>query len=297
MANRVIEENGNYFTINPASKNVRELTKDETIEYLLSKERLSENDLKWKGKNSPIVSGYDKNLKNIVTPVSELDDSTIAAHARMEDYRAMNPRNLPYNIENRPPYLLLDRKAIEQEAYDRGAVSTTAEDGWYKGKTVIEIPPKAPMTDDQFFQTSSDPAPVDYPVTPASYDDLFPVSDEIENRATPIIGQGAQALGEINQILSERNASNAGRNAGLMNSTLEGFMNQLGHLQKNLFDNLANFAMSDKNPLRGFGEKIASHMAVQDPNTNEIPGGIVGSEAYNAEQLLKIMQPGNKVPK
>ena len=146
--------------------------------------------------------------------------------------------------------------------------------------------------------------------TEATYDDLYPVSEEMQNRAMPIIQKGADALNFFDESLTP-NPSEQVPTTGF-ESTLSGFMEKLGNLQMTMFNNIKNFAMSDKNPLSGVGEGIASTLARQNPVTNEIPGGIIGSELSNQartgfdagmqggmlpEELFEIMSPGPKVPK
>ena len=156
---------------------------------------------------------------------------------------------------------------------------------------------------------------------------------DIENRAAPTIQKGADALGVFNEAITPNIGLNEriekykryGENLGFSSEpttgfekTLEGFMEKLGNLQMTMFNNIKDFSMSDKNPLSGVGEGIASTLARQNPVTNEIPGifgeqgqtimdtPIQGEPGFDEsmfkgimdnEDLLRYMQPGPKVPK
>ena len=100
MANQVMEKDGSYFSVNPASKNMKELNTEELYSYLLNKKTLTPKEIEW-------AFRIDRNNDANIT-ASKLSDSDIARHVSGDDPLAYS----------------LSKKAMLQLAYDRGAQTT-----------------------------------------------------------------------------------------------------------------------------------------------------------------------------
>ena len=125
----IVEKNGKYYTQNPSSKNLKKLSIEETKQYLLSKERLSETDLLWHRDFSgePAMFYHPDHDGNSLASEMTDEDLMVAANFYSESYGDDAKRLL---IENPPRELR--RKAILQEAYDRGVINAPVEESIIK---------------------------------------------------------------------------------------------------------------------------------------------------------------------
>ena len=344
---KVVEKKGKYYGIHPSSKNLSELNKDEIRKYLLSKERLNENDKMFLA-NSPQM---DVN-KKAFSQVGNLSSEDLAKQAQNVEYfgygRGRGYRNTSEGMLDEQLY----QKLVEQEAFDRGAVSVEGGIG-NPPKPLIDIPPQQPMTDDEYFQTSSDINQL-YPQasTPEQVSSFarftadqslktqnmlnkyrggeigvgrITDTTDLQNKLSSIDSTFSNIKPEFLDTLqtvanSDRNftgfkgaedvidavgdmvandkplsGSNFPESLEILDNMIMGNLRNMGNVLdvigvnkavnevvRPITSQMKKFAGQIGKTIGNIPENIASVVARQDPVTNEIPGGIVGSEAYNA---------------
>ena len=92
MANQVMEQDGSYFSVNPASRNMRELKPEELNDYLLNKRQLTPNDMERNDSgevnidySNPNQSLYQKAMVDLAS-----ERGAVSGMKNVDGSRAMN---------------------------------------------------------------------------------------------------------------------------------------------------------------------------------------------------------------
>ena len=156
MANQIMEKNGSYFSVNPYSKNMRELKPEELNDYLLNKRQLTPNDME-KILGKPINQISNREIAAFITDNFKTTSGWPNSEAQLNDSGEVN---IDYSNPNQSLY----QKAMVNLASERGAVSGMKGIDGSRGldfARTIELPSStdidaSSITDDEYFQTSSD---------------------------------------------------------------------------------------------------------------------------------------------
>ena len=156
MANQIMEKNGSYFSVNPYSKNMRELKPEELNDYLLNKRQLTPNDME-RILGKPINQISNREIAAFITDNFKTTSGWPNSEAQLNDSGEVN---IDYSNPNQSLY----QKAMVNLASERGAVSGMKGIDGSRGldfARTIELPSStdidaSSITDDEYFQTSSD---------------------------------------------------------------------------------------------------------------------------------------------
>ena len=309
MANQVIEENGKYFTMNPSSKNVRELKPTEIDNYLLNKKILTPNEIQ-RVLNEPIDKISNREIASYISGGSQKGD----VDESMYDNKS------------------LVNKAMVDLAYHRGATTTNI------GPTIanparqgIDIPPQLgegltgsdtfvsedklnsfeKFTADQGLKTQKIINDYDKNALESSVFDYGDMASKLENLDSPFKNINPEFLETLHNV-SKSDVNFTGINSGddvidamtrMINDDAplasSNYSESLEILDGMVVDNLRDmgstlsiietnkvmrdvvqpitnqmkkFAGKISNTISSTPEKLAGFMAGQDPVTNEIPG-------------------------
>tara|TARA_Y100000004_G_scaffold64900_1_gene72816 strand:- start:4285 stop:5358 length:1074 start_codon:yes stop_codon:yes gene_type:complete len=115
MANQIMEKNGSYFSVNPASRNMTELKPEELNDYLLNKRQLTPNDME-KILGKPINQISNREIAAFITDNFKTTSGWPNSEAQLNDSGEVN---IDYSNPNQSLY----QKAMVDLASERGAVS------------------------------------------------------------------------------------------------------------------------------------------------------------------------------
>jgi len=115
MANQVMEQDGSYFSVNPASRNMRELKPEELNDYLLNKRQLTPNDME-RILGKPINQISNQEIAKFITGNFKTTSGWPDSEAQLNDSGEVN-------IDYSNPEQSLYQKAMVDLASERGAVS------------------------------------------------------------------------------------------------------------------------------------------------------------------------------